>query len=289
MSNTLILTHIGATRSTGHLDVIHFTAGQNPILTEVEDAGALFYINWWAPDRASGIKMGDYIGGEQLVTVDANGHTVESRNIPYMQSAAVRPGGQWVAYVTSQQITNDALKESNPETAYLLNLTTGQRLQLSPSGKAYQIYSWSPNGQWILMEACRPDACGAVLVSADRAEWLVIAPNAVYALADAAWSPDSRHLAFSRQLGGCKDSGCVSRTSRISIINVPQRKSFELSQSEEAAGPTQQLLHPHWSPDGSLLTLLTFDPSLSNDARAYSGSAPAIYQMVAPYNTFANR
>ncbi len=282
MSNTLFLTHVGATPNTGHLDVIHFTAGQNPSLTEIADAGALFNINWWAPDRASGTKMGNYIGGEQLVTVDANGHMVDSRNIPYMQSGAVRPGGQWLAYVTTQQITDDVLSGSEPETAYLLNLGTGQRLQLSPSGKAYQVYNWSPDGQWVLMEACRPDACGAVLVRADGLEWIVVESHAIHALADAVWSPDSRHLAFSRQLGGCDDSGCVARTSTISLINVPTRKFIELSQSGNAKSLTQQLMHPHWSPNGSLLTLLTFDPATSNDARSYSGSAPAIYQMVAP-------
>jgi hypothetical protein len=150
LSNTLILRHAGAIQDTGrgpgHLDVVHFTPGQPPTIDEVGDTDLPFQIHWWASDRASGTVIGDYIGGEQLVTVDANGHLVNQRNIPYMYSGAVQPGGTWLAYATSQQATSTAFVGSSPQTIYLLNLNTGQRLQLTPPGMGWHVFSWSPDG-----------------------------------------------------------------------------------------------------------------------------------------------
>lgn len=95
-SNTLFIPHIDKSTQTpglsGHLDVVRFSVGQAPTIEEVLDTRPILKIHWWSSTRASGIVRGDYIGGDKLVTLDANGHIVETRNIPYMRAGAVQPG-----------------------------------------------------------------------------------------------------------------------------------------------------------------------------------------------------
>src|SRR5206468_3689352 len=128
---------------------------------------APFRIRWWASDRASGTVAGTYLGGEKLVTLDANGRVVEEQNIPYMQSGVVQPGGARFAYVTRQSITNMQFLDADPETAYILDLNTNQRIQISEPGKASDIRSWSPDGNWVLMDGFEDECVAGVLVNAD--------------------------------------------------------------------------------------------------------------------------
>src|SRR5215212_8607095 len=85
-----------------------FASGKTPVISAAPDTIGISQIRWWSATRASGIGgiIGGYIGGEQLVTLDATGQQVSSVNIPYIESGAVQPGGTWLAYATSQQPTN---------------------------------------------------------------------------------------------------------------------------------------------------------------------------------------
>jgi WD40 repeat protein len=285
MSNTLILGHTGPIqgigRGPGHLDVVHFATGQAPTLDEVDDAGFVFQIRWWRADRASGIVRGAYVGGDQLVTLDANGHLVEQRNVPYMVAGAVQPGGNWLAYVTDQEI-NVPFIGSSPQTVYLLNLTTGQRKQITAAGQGnsapYGVHSWSPDGNWFLMGANVNGALRGVLVSADGQRWILVTPPG-YSGMDAVWSPDSKHLAFSIQSGGQDEpmSTPVPYSSEIYLVDIP---AVTLTTSDDGVPgnnpTTNPMMQPKWSPDGTQLALLSFDPAC---IPLCSGTSPAVYLM----------
>jgi Tol biopolymer transport system component len=203
------------------------------------------------------------------VTVDANGQLVEARNIPYMASGAVQPGGNWLAYST------EYLRGSygpDPGIIYLLNLQNGQRWQVTEEGQGYGVYSWSPDGKWLLV-AAHPhitDYSISTVLGADGLDWLEVSD---YGFGDAVWSPDSKHFAYSVQLGGCEDSGCTPETSAIYLVDILARKFTEVT--VPGAG---QVMQPAWSPDGSRLLLLTFGGHCSPMGPC-SGTAPAFYNI----------
>lgn len=279
MSNTLLLTHNGPaegmSRGPGHMDVVHFSPGNPPTLEEVPEAGTVFQMRWWSPDRASGIVVRTDVGGEKFVTLDANGHVVEERNIPYIWSGAVRPGGEWLAYATSQQTTDTPLYGSDPETVYLLNLTTGERKQITASGRGTDVFSWSPDGNWFLIGTYLDGALRGVLVSADGHEWITVTPPGTSGY-DAVWSPDSKQLAFSTQYGGREDpnSLMIPYNSKVYIVDVPSRTIHVSEFKGPGDSATPLLTQPNWSPDGKQLALISWDPNCSPRC---SGTTPALY------------
>ena len=213
------------------------------------------------------------------------GRLVSSVNIPYMESGAIQPGGTWLAYATSQQTTETSFYDSTPQTIYLLNLSTGQRLQLTQPGMGWQVFNWSPDGNWILASAIVADDLREVLISADGMEWIIVGPSGGGAY-DAVWSSDSKHLAFSTQEGGCDDPSpsCPPLTSQVYIVNVPEREKEPVDNGPGSSILDEgQMLRPKWSPDGSLLALLSFDPNCDLSP-ACSGITPAFYLMAVPPN-----
>lgn len=259
--NTLLIRHLGQWTGEGreptHMDVIRFAVGQAPVLTETAPlAHPPLHIHWWSPDRASGIAHTEDVGGDLLVTLDAGGTVVEERNIPYMDSGAVQPGGAWLAYATSEQTTNVAFTDSDPQTIYLLNMTTNRRLQITQSGKGYYAGSWSPDGNWFLIT----EEAGVRLVSADGLEWVTI-PGAV---GNAVWSPDSKYLAFSIVTGHGTDptgDNINSFTTDLHIVNIPVRQVSTTADVPNMGASTNLMMDPKWAPNGSTLGLLSFDPN----------------------------
>jgi hypothetical protein len=263
-----------------HTDVIRFTPGAPPIFTEKPELPMLFAIDWWRQDRASAIlglhdlDNAYYIGGERLVIVDADGRIIEERNIPYMDSASIRPGGEWLAYTTGQQTTLIEFQNAEPQTTYLLNLVTGQRLQISPadvSGRG----RWSPDGSWFTMGTFGSDICGPRLVSADAHEHIVMDQFCGNALWDEDWSADSRRFIFSQRSGGCDDprpDPCPPYTSKVYMVDVPARKMVDIT-GQLANQTSSMAMQPRWSPDGSKIALLTYDPACVGDC---SGTTPAV-------------
>jgi WD40-like Beta Propeller Repeat len=266
---------------------MQFTAGQAPIITDAPATLGVYQIRWWSATRASGMaggsSRGGYVGGDQLVTLDTNGGLVSSLNIPYMGSGAVQPGGTWLAYATSQQATDTPFEGSAPQTIYMLNLSTGQRLQLTQPGMGWEVFSWSPDGNWIYASAIVDNALRGVLISADGLQWVIVAPPG-HSGYDAVWSPDSKHLAFSVQDDGCGDGDitpCPPSTSQVYIVNVPERKKAPVDNGPGSfTTGTEQMMRPKWSPDGILLALLSFDPDC--EPQSCTGTVPALYLMSAP-------
>jgi len=275
--NTLILQHLGPwnpqlqSRPLTHMDSIQFTLDQPPTLIEGgPTAEAPHHLHWWSPTRVSGIAHAGYLGGDDLITLDALGSLVERRNIPFMLSGAVQPGGAWLAYSTDRRHANLSVPYSAPQTVYLYNLQTGQRLQITPAGQGSYVGSWSPDGAWFLMDA----TAGVTLVSADGAQRIVIPHGA----ADAVWSSDSTKLAWATLRGISPDGHKItSWTSEAYIVNIRARTVSTVALPRSTSGPDAVaglLWKPHWSPDGTQLGFLSFDPNCPGEC---SSTRPAFY------------
>lgn len=225
MTNTLLIYHLGQLQEDGdraptHMDVIRFTPGQPPTLQEGPDIPHTpHHLRWWSPTRASGISYAGYDGSDLLVTVDENGNVVDEINIPYMINGDVQPGGEWLAYSTTYQVTNP-VDGTTPNTGYLLNLNTGQRLQVTQPGGG-SVGNWSPDGNWFL--SSNRDL-GLSLVSADGHQWVRI-PD-LFAGMGAVWSPDSKYLAYAVLQGESSNGGDTisSWTGSVHVVNVPAKQ-----------------------------------------------------------------
>jgi hypothetical protein len=266
-------------RLPGHMDIVHFARGQQPTLEHAEHLPLLWGLQWWLPDRASALlpvsyTRNGYVGGDRLVTLDGNGRIVDDRNIPYMIRGVVQPNGEWLAYATDQQATDTAFNGSEPSTAYLLNLRTGKRLQISPSGFG-GVISWSPDARWLIT------GCG--VLSADGSERICMSPTGAGIGSGVVWSPDSKRLASYAHYGGCEDTGCTPYGSAFYVVDLPSRKMVKFEAEERAARGVGHVRRPKWSPDGSLMAVLAFDPACltcfadPNQPRESTEPQPAIY------------
>lgn len=277
MTNTLLIYHLGQLQEDGnraptHMDVIRFTAGQPPTLEQgPELPHTPHHLRWWSSTRASGWAHTDQVGGDLLITVDQNGNMVNEVNVPYLMFGAVRPGGEWLAYMTDTREWVPIEAGTTHGTVYLLNLTTGQRLQVTASGQGSGVGSWSPDGNWFLMGS----NSDAVIVSADGQQWVIIPGGTT----DAVWSRDSTHFAYAVVKGQSPDGHIItSWTGETHIVNVPARKvtTSGPDPGAKAADSSGLMWQPKWSPDGSLLTFLSFNPGCAFNC---SQLAPALYQM----------
>lgn len=282
MTNTLLILDLGqplpdGSRAPSHLDVINFTPGQPPTLQEGPDLPHPFvHLRWWSPTRASGIAHTGEDGGDLLVTVDQNGNLISELNVPYMIQGAVQPGGTWLAYSTTIQVDNP-IDGTTPNTGYLLNLNTGQRLQVTQPGGG-GVGNWSPDGNWFLSGT----NLGISLVSADGHQWITIPdPNVGM---DAVWSPDSKYLAYAVLQGQPSAGGdtIASWTGSVHVVNVPARQVTNLSPGSKAAVKVAKsadgstlLMQPKWSRDSKEITFLSFVDSISNGSQL----SPAIIHM----------
>jgi hypothetical protein len=276
LSDVLYLVHLGkqetSRRLPGHLDMLRFALGQPPTFEERQDLPVLWSLRWWAPDRVSGVLIRSYnntddayLGGDRLVTLDAEGRIVEDRNIPYMQSGEVQPGGEWLAYGTQQQATNVAFSGSEPTTGYLLNLRSGERLQVSPPGLG-SAGGWSPDGEWFMS--------GGVM-SKDGQERIVVP----YGWSDKTWNPDSTRLASYSFGGGCEPEGdppCHPYETEIFIVDLASRQQTEIT-GQPALKDLGLLAKPKWSPDGKLLATLVLDAPCAECPPPTEGKRPRIY------------
>jgi len=175
-----------------------------------------------------------------------------------MIQSAVQPGGEWLSYETSQQSTDVSFSGSSPETAYLLNLFTGERLHPLQGGGG----SWSPDGRWVLG--------GGSVLSADARERIDLGPNLGSGIS---WSPDSKYLASYWADGGCEPEGCSPYVSWVYLADLPNKKMGKLDMSRFSLDGSPFGMEPRWSPDGCTLAFVSFNPT----GDRLSKLSPAIY------------
>lgn len=276
-NNTLIIDHAGQPQGTsgdrdaGYFDVIQFTPGNKPTLKQEREpkihkpskqgAGQVSQVTWWGPDRASGRVKSEYEGGDKLVTLDAKGRLVDEKQIPYMFSAVVQPGGEWLAYAASGKETPRGT--TSVGNVYLLDLKQNRHLQLAvPSGSAQTVLNWSTDGNWFYVVGYYEDALHGFIVSADGTNQTVVTPPGFSGF-DAVWSPDSKYLAYTTQNGGGEhaNSTPVPYWSELYIVDVAARTFALLDSSLTDFASSSLFMQPSWSPDGSLISLLSYDPS----------------------------
>lgn len=274
LNDVLYLVHLGKQaperRLPGHMDMLRFLPGQPPIFEEKKDLPVLWSLRWWGPDRASGVLLSSYaypdgyVGGDRLVTLDAEGSTVEDRNIPYIQGGEIQPGGEWLAYGTSQQATDVPFSSSEPSTGYLLNLHTGERIQVSPTrmGSAGR---WSPDGKWFISDGVR---------SKDGVERIVVPLG----LSGVVWNPDSTRLASYSFHGGCEPEGdppCHPYRTELYVVDLSSKQQTDITELP-ALKDLGLLARPKWSTDGRSLAAVVLDP-LPGGEGAASEPQPRIY------------
>jgi Tol biopolymer transport system component len=269
LTNTLMMRQrLPQDRTRDHLDVVRFTPGGAPTVEEVFSAPPVQDLHWWRPDRVSGLVNRDYSGGDFLVTLDEHARVVEERNIPYMQTGVVQPGGEWLAYSTRSQIPTGAAPGTLTQTVYLLNLHTGARLQITPPGMGAAVQHWSPDGRWVLIDMLVDAQLLGVLVSVDGQEQIHLQLSVGHNTHSGIWSRDGRSLAYSVQGSEADmlrpDGGFASQVYVVDMASRTARK---------VASPAVML--PSWAPDGTGLALLTFDPTCA--PYPCSGQAPAYY------------
>jgi hypothetical protein len=251
-----------------HIDVVHFFPGQPPSVEEVSNTPSAQELHWWSPIRASGLLNRGYSGGDFLITLDDHARVIEERNVPYMQTGVVLPGGDWLAYATRDQIPADAPADVTPDTIYLLNLHTGRRLQVTPAGMGVAVQHASPDGRWFLIDALIDGQVTGVLVSADGQQQVRLQFSAGHDTRGESWSPDGRYLAYSVQ-GSEADQQRPQDAfaSRVYVVDVAARTATHID------SPVAML--PSWAPDSTQLAVLAFDPTCA--PYPCSGTSPAYY------------
>jgi hypothetical protein len=111
-----------------------------------------------------------------------------------------------------------------------------ERLDIEPS----ELWDASPNGRWLL----RSDPNGATLIDLGNGEESAVKMDQS-ALADGAWSPDSKHIVA----GGLNEARTKTRPL---LIDVPQGRVREIT------GELPGMLDVTWSPDARRFGFLSF-------------------------------
>jgi Tol biopolymer transport system component len=187
-----------------------------------------------------------------------------------MFSGVVQPGGEWLAYAAGTS------QGSTPGTVYLLNLRNNKHLKLSvPSGEAETVLNWSPDGKWFYMVGTLNHALQGFVVSANGTHQTVVTPPG-YSGFDAAWSPDSKFVAFTVQFGGAEEPGATPEPyrSELYIVDVESNKYRLVTTANLALESGALFMQPSWSPDGSTLALMSYNPSCPG---LCSQASPAAY------------
>ncbi|MEO6457475.1 MAG: hypothetical protein ABIO92_04260, partial [Chloroflexia bacterium] len=150
--------------------------------------------------------------------------------------------------------------------------------------------SWSPDGKWFYVVANLNGSSHGAVISADGREQIVVTPPG--GASNAAWSPDSTRLAFSKFTGGMENgcgTGSMPPCETSSESYVVDLRSRHVSLIENAPGTSvgagrSMLMRPNWSPDGSLLAFLSFsdqDQVACSGIGYCSSSIPAFYLLFA--------
>jgi TolB protein len=143
---------------------------------------------------------------------------------------AASPDGQRIAFASNRSGFWDL---------YLLDLTTGDVIQLTDSPEYEGAPSWSPDGSFLVYEAYRNDnlniAIGPAANPLEDAVSLTSSPSSDHS---PAWAPGGRQIAF------ISDGEVI-----LADLDKPEEERFTNLSNTGLASES----HPVWSPDGSRL------------------------------------
>lgn len=135
---------------------------------------------------------------------------------------------------------------------FLLNINTGEELNLTNSTSKDSQPSWSPDGLHIAFSSSDPNEDSATapeiyIMDADGNNRKLLTQYRGSST-NPAWSPDGSQIAFARNT---LEDGNIE----IFVMNIDGSQVTRLTRSGRGAfGDRLLLMHPSWSPDGSQIT-----------------------------------
>jgi len=166
---------------------------------------------------------------------------------------AISPDGKWLAFASNRTGFYDL---------YLLDLTSGQLLQVTNTPEYDASPSWSPDGRWLAYESYQASAADGqgnlelfireLVMEALTSQTAIQLTNHPAADFSPAWSPDGRKIAFVSHRAGEKD---------LWLADLDRMDDRFQNLTAHLSSPAD---HPAWSPDGqSLLFSASYDNQAS--------------------------
>ena len=186
---------------------------------------------------------------------------------------ALSPDGKWVAYTMRE--TN--WEENSYETEiWLAEVAAGTLRQLTNARKSSSSPTWSPDGSMVAFVSDRSDKQQLYIIRVAGGEAGALTSMADGVSATFAWSPDSRHIAYTatdpvaearkdrdKKYGEFEIVDADHRLSHLWVIDLAAKTPRRLTSGAFTVGTID------WSPDGKVIAFdhrLNADPSNGNTA-----------------------
>ena len=185
----------------------------------------------------------------------------------FLQSAELSPDGAQVVYAVTHVSADkeDATKDKETSTLWLLSLETGERCQLTSGLTMDAEPKWSPDGRQIAFVSARPDKTQIYVMPVDGGEPRPVTDFKQGVGGGIAWSPDGERIAFTASpLAEPPDENApyrvTRRTYRFNGMGYLDKAKLDIYVVDVATGETARLtdddaqnMTPLWAPDGERL------------------------------------
>jgi dipeptidyl aminopeptidase/acylaminoacyl peptidase len=216
--------------------------GKNPAKQITKGPGGKFNPQW-SPDGTLLAYMLDLNGGEDFDLIVFDPATNAHKNVTPDTEEAIVPNFYWSPDGKQFAICSD--RDGHFKT-YTLSSHGGAWTRVLDTPNPDWEVKWSPDGSMLLVQ----------MEGEGQDDWIYIVPltgenpypisidGKTIAAKDACWSPDSREVVFSSNLGGSYDLG---------IWHISTKEIRWLTKND------RENEHPDWSPDGGQIVYITSD------------------------------